>query len=123
MKDLTPGADIKQMVDTFYDRVNNDQLLSAVFNDFAHVDWKHHLPKMYDFWDTILFSKGSYKGSPFEKHIGLPVQKEHFDHWLSLFEENIRTQFAGPNAEEAIQRSKIIGFTFWSKISHLRSDA
>jgi hemoglobin len=123
MKDLLTQEDIRLMVDSFYDSVNKDNLLSPVFNDHAHVDWQHHLPKMYDFWNTILFTRGNYKGSPFEKHIGLPVEKEHFDRWLHLFEENIRLHFKGPNTEEAIQRAKVIGFTFWSKISHIRKDA
>jgi hemoglobin len=122
MKDLLTAEDIKTMVNSFYDKVNKDELLSPVFNDHAHVNWEQHLPKMYDFWDTILFSRGHYKGGPFEKHIGLPVEKKHFDRWLALFEENLRSQFAGPNTDEAVQRAKVIGITFWSKISHLRKD-
>jgi hemoglobin len=123
MRDLNTFEDIQQLVDAFYAKVNNDELLAPVFNDHAHVDWQQHLPKMYDFWSTILFSKGNYKGSPFEKHVGLPVEKEHFDRWLNLFEATMSELFAGPNAEDAVQRAKLIGFTFWSKISHIRTDA
>ena len=56
--------DIKLMVDSFYDKMNQDDLLSPVFNEHAKIDWETHLPKMYNFQDTILFSRGDYKGSP-----------------------------------------------------------
>ena len=77
--DLTTEADIKFMVDSFYDKVNQDDLLEPVFNDVAKINWDHHLPRMYNFWNTILFSRGDYKGSPYQKHEVLPVFKDHFD--------------------------------------------
>ncbi|MBC6608077.1 group III truncated hemoglobin, partial [Hymenobacter sp. BT188] len=48
--DIQNEADIKLLVDTFYNKVNADALLAPVFNEFAHVDWPVHLPRMYDFW-------------------------------------------------------------------------
>ena len=120
MKALETEADIKFMVDTFYEKVNADELLSPVFNEHAKIDWDHHLPKMYNFWNTILFSRGDYKGSPYEKHELLPVQKEHFDRWLQLFNANMNEHFEGENAQEAMKRAQVIGITFWSKMSMKR---
>lgn len=69
MKELENREDVKFLVDTFYDKVNQDDILSPVFNDVAAVNWAKHLPKMYDFWETLLFASQSYKGRPFDAHM------------------------------------------------------
>jgi hemoglobin len=120
MKSLENIEDIKVMVDSFYEKVNQDEMLSPVFNEYAKIDWETHLPKMYNFWNTILFSQGDYKGSPYQKHEPLPVVKDHFDRWLLLFNETVDAHFEGENAEEAKKRANIIGITFWSKIAQNR---
>lgn len=117
MKELKNIEDIKLMVDTFYDKVNEDDLLSPVFNDHVKIDWNKHLPIMYNFWNTILFNAGDYKGSPFQKHEELPVMKDHFDRWLLLFGQTIDELFVGHMADEAKKRANVIGITFWSKIA------
>jgi truncated hemoglobin YjbI len=83
--DINDEADVKRLVDTFYDRVNADPLLAAVFNDVAQVNWPHHLPIMYRFWSSLLLGTMTYKGQPFPKHLPLPIGKEHFERWLELF--------------------------------------
>lgn len=116
MKDLETEDDIKLMVDSFYQKVNEDELLSPIFNDFAGVSWDQHLSKMYNFWNTILFARGDYKGSPFPKHAPLPVSKDHFERWVSLFEKNMDEHFKGEKAEDAKNRARIISWTFQSKM-------
>ena len=120
-EDLLTESDIKLMVDTFYEKVNKDDILSYVFNDFAKVNWESHLPKMYGFWNKVLFAKGDYKGNPFQKHIPLPVKKEHFDRWIALFEENMDEHFTGEIAEDAKLRAKSIAHIFHSKLSFIHS--
>lgn len=122
MKDIGSKEDIVKVVDSFYTKVQSDELLGPIFLERLGGHWDAHLEKMYDFWNTILFSNGSYKGSPFEKHVKLAVNKEHFDRWLYLFEETIGELFEGKVASDALQRAKVIGWTFWSKIEHLRAD-
>lgn len=122
MKDIGSKEDIVKVVDSFYTKVQSDELLGPIFLERLGEHWDAHLEKMYDFWNTILFSNGSYKGSPFEKHVKLAVNKEHFDRWLYLFEETIGELFEGKVASDALQRAKVIGWTFWSKIEHLRAD-
>lgn len=116
MKDISGIEDIKTFVDVFYQKVRKDDLLGPVFKARIGDRWDEHLERMYDFWNTILFSKGSYKGSPYQKHESLPVKKLHFDRWLTLFESVLRERFEGKQTEETIQRAKIIGWTFWSKM-------
>jgi hemoglobin len=104
------------MVDSFYAKVNKDDLLSPVFNNFAQVHWESHLPKMYQFWDSILFGTASYKGRPFPKHMPLPINETHFERWVSLFITNVDEQFAGIRADEAKNRAKTIAVIFQNKL-------
>ena len=104
--DITTTEDVKLLVDTFYASVNADDLLSPVFNDVVKVDWPHHLPAMYSFWNTLLFGKMDYKGQPFPKHLALPIEVRHFERWLYLFTNTVNTLFAGEKAEEAKQEYK-----------------
>ena len=118
-KEIQSREEIKQMVDSFYSKVNEDELLSPVFNEFAGVDWESHLPKMYDFWTTILLGEMTYKGNPFLKHIPLPIDKQHFDRWIKLFLETIDEHFKGEVAAEAKQRAMSIAGIFQYKLASL----
>lgn len=120
-KDIQNEQDIRFFVDTFYKRVNQNPVLSSTFNDFAGVNWESHLPTMYRFWNGILFGEGGYKGNPFEKHIPLPIEKVHFENWISLFIQTIDELFEGNKAEEAKQRATLIGYTFQSKLEYINS--
>ena len=89
LPDLTSRADIIRLVDAFYDRIRRDEKLGPIFNDIAQVNWETHLPKMYDFWDTVLFRAGTFRGNPLAAHAKLvstaDMSKASFDHWLDLF--------------------------------------
>ena len=115
-KDIETEADIKLLVDTFYDSVNQDELLSPVFNDFAQVDWQHHLPIMYRFWSTVLFGSMAYKGQPFPKHLPLPVDRQHFSRWIALFTQTLADLFEGPRATEAKQKAAGIAHIFQMRL-------
>ena len=112
--------DIKQMVDTFYDKVNKDKELSYIFNDFAKINWVTHLLIMYSFWSKLLLGEGDYRGNPFQKHIPLPIESHHFDRWVELFKQNIDEQFIGEIAEEAKLRAENIAYVFDNKLSMLK---
>ncbi|KAA3440754.1 group III truncated hemoglobin [Rufibacter hautae] len=114
--DITTEEDIKRLVDAFYDHVNQDELLSPVFNEFARVDWEHHLPKMYEFWSTVLFGSMAYKGQPFPKHLALPVDRTHFTRWIALFTQTVEELFAGEMAELAKQKATSIANIFQMKM-------
>src|SRR5690606_13278699 len=111
--------DIKKLVDGFYEKVNKDELLSPVFNDFARVDWPHHLPKMYGFWNFMVLGIPGYKGQPFPVHARLPVTAEHFGRWLDLFIKNTDEHFAGKNAELAKEKAGNIARVFQYKLGLL----
>ncbi len=121
MRDIESKQDIQIMVDSFYDKVNKNELLSYVFNDFSKVDWDVHLPKMYNFWNTLIFGKPDYKGNPFASHVDLPIKEEHFQNWLALFTENMDELFEGEIAEATKQRAKSIAGIFQSKLAFMNN--
>lgn len=119
-KDIATEADIRQMVDEFYNRVRQDDMIGPVF-DNAIQDWSQHLPVMYRFWDTLLLGSGTYKGSPFDKHVSLPIDAKHFQRWVALFEQNIDDLFDGPLANEAKSRARSIASVFQFKMETMKS--
>ncbi|BDS13598.1 group III truncated hemoglobin [Aureispira anguillae] len=119
-KDITSEKDVVLMVDSFYEKVNKNPLLSYVFNDFSQVDWEAHLPKMYRFWNTLILGKRTYKGNPFAAHISLPIKSQHFEQWVKIFEQNIDEHFVGPVAEDTKKRANSIAYIFQAKLAHLK---
>ncbi len=112
--------DIIKMVDTFYDRVRKDELLSPIFNKIIKDNWPAHLEKMYRFWQTVLLEEHTYKGSPFAPHAKLPVNKEHFNRWKQLFFETVDDNFHGEKAMEAKFRAEKMAEMFQLKIEYFK---
>lgn len=107
--DIKNRNDIEKLVNTFYGKIKTDPNIGYFFTAIAQVNWEDHLPKMYDFWDNILFYKGDYTGNPMIKHKELHQKSEmkeaHFKHWNTLFNETVDELFAGEKAEEIKQRA------------------
>jgi hemoglobin len=115
---ITTLEDIKLLVDSFYLKVRQDDLLKEIFdNRIEEHQWPLHLDKMYTFWQTILLGEHTYFGSPFAPHAGLPVQGEHFDRWLKLFMQTIDELFEGDKATEAKWRAEKMAEMFKYKLS------
>jgi len=111
-QDILSRAEIERLVDVFYVRVRADNILRPIFDDVAHVDWGRHLPKMYAFWEAILFGSPGFKGNPLVVHRELasrvPLGSREFGRWLRVFHESVDTLFSGPRAEEAKARASRI---------------
>ena len=122
--DILTKADVELLVNSFYEKVNKNAVLSPVFNDIARTNWEHHLPKMYAFWSGILLGTADYRGQPFEKHAqhAAHIHAEHFNEWLRLFHETIDEYFDGEKAKLAKQRSESIAAIFQYKIDFIRSN-
>ena len=116
LHDIQTKDDIRKLVDSFYKKVNQDDLLSPIFNKIAKVNWEEHLPIMVDFWNTILLEKKAFTGQPYPKHAALPIRKEHFDRWLSYFSATLDEYFNGPTAEEARRLASQIAMAFSHKM-------
>lgn len=118
-EDIKDEQDIKLLVDSFYAKVNEDDLLGPVFNGFANVDWEHHLPIMYNFWSSVLFGTMAYKGQPFPKHMRLPIDRQHFARWVMLFSETADELFEGDKTKELKQKATSIAQVFQMKLGLL----
>lgn len=121
--DILSLEDVKLLVDTFYGKVREDQLIGPIFNDRIQDRWPQHLAKMYTFWQTVLLGEHTYYGSPFPPHAQLPVEKEHFERWLSLFSKTLDELFTGEVAKEAMWRANKMAEMFQYKIGHYRKNA
>ena len=121
MTDIQNLEDIKQMVNSFYGKVQQDDFIGPIFNEKIQNRWPDHLEKMYGFWQTVLLDVRAYSGSPFPPHATLPIQKEHFERWMEIFTQNIDEQFAGPIADEAQWRAGKMAEMFNYKIEYFRN--
>ncbi len=101
--DIKNRKDVELLVNTFYSKVKEDDVIGFFFNDVAKIDWNHHLPRMYDFWENILFFTGNYNGSPMvihkELHQKHPMNEAHFTHWLNVFCATVDELFSGEKAD------------------------
>lgn len=98
----------------FYRRAFADPLLGPIFTDVAQMDLDAHLPVMCDFWETVLFRAGLYRGNAFNVHLILhrqePLTPEHFQRWLEIWEVTVAEFFTGPIAALAVvQAGRIAG--------------
>lgn len=121
-KEITSTEDIKLMVNSFYAKVREDDLLGNIFNNVIQHRWPEHLAKMYRFWQTVLLEEHTYYGSPFPPHVNLPIEKKHFDRWLKLFCETLAEYFSGTKAEEAKWRVERMAEMFQHKLAYFRSN-
>jgi hemoglobin len=113
--DITDSRDVACLVNLFYDRVRDDDILGPIFDDIAHVDWPTHLPRMYDFWESVLFARATFKGTPLVVHRALarrtPLTTAAFDRWIALFQSTVDDLFSGPMAEHAKNSASRIAAT------------
>ena len=116
-QDICSSDDIKLMVDSFYIKVREDELLGPIFNAFIQ-DWSTHLPKMYRFWQTVLLHEYTYKGNPFQPHLKLPIDARHFKSWTKLFHATVDEHFTGAKAEEAKWRADKMAEMFQYKLDY-----
>lgn len=120
--DIESLGHIQQMVDTFYGKVREDDLIGPIFNKVIEDRWPVHLEKMYRFWQTVLLEEHTYSGSPFPPHAKLNIGKAHFDRWLDLFGATVDGLFHGEKASEAKWRAEKMAEMFGYKIEYLKQN-
>ncbi|MPZ37174.1 MAG: preprotein translocase subunit TatC [Rhizobiales bacterium] len=100
-------AMIERLVRTFYGRVQLDPLIGPIFTARI-VDWEHHIAKLCAFWSSVALMSGRYHGQPMQKHVNLPVDGQHFDRWLAIFEETTTELCPPAAAAHFIERARRI---------------
>lgn len=112
MKEIESKEDVKLLVETFYQKLVKDELVSHFF---SKLDLKEHLPRVVQFWSFILLDEEGYTANMMEKHAKLDLNEASFDRWLKLFHETVDQFFVGEKADLAKQRSTLIGWTMKTK--------
>jgi hemoglobin len=120
-KDIENRTDIELLVNLFYSKVLEDKQLEFIFEEMAKINWKTHLPGMYNFWENIILQTGVYEGNPMSLHQHLhhitPLNGSHFDKWNQLFIATVDELFEGKNANLAKERAISISDIIREKIS------
>ncbi len=120
LPDIQSREDIVRIVDTFYERVKQDELLGPIFMEKAKVNWEKHLPVMYDFWENVVFYTGNYSGNPMrihqQLHQRITLYKGDFTKWLKLFFKTVDHLYKGERAELIKQRAQSIATVMQIKI-------
>ncbi len=108
--DIRTAEDIERFVRAFYDTAFQDDLLGPIFTEVAKLDLQAHMPLMVGFWQKVLFGESDYNRDAFQPHAALharfPLNRQHFDRWLEIFETTVRSLFAGSTTELAVERAR-----------------
>ena len=65
---MIDDEDLQRLVDRFYAKVREDDLIGPIFNS-AIGDWPEHLRKLGAFWSSVMNCSGRYKGNPMAAHL------------------------------------------------------
>ncbi len=124
--DLTSRTDVEHLVDAFYAKAIPDPLIGYFFTEVAPLDLEHHLPKLYDFWTSVIFQEAHYRGNPMAVHMQLDdkerIEPQHFQRWLELWKATVDELFTGPRAEEAKARAAQIALLMQMKVRSRREE-
>jgi hemoglobin len=110
--DLGDRTDVEALLRRFYSRALDDELLAEPFARVREIGLDAHIPTMCDFWETMLFRAGRYRGSALVAHRHVhqrtPLSDRHFDRWLTIWHSTVDEMYRGPAAERAkVQAARI----------------
>lgn len=108
------------MINSFYTKVKEDDLLGDIFNNAENFSWETHIPVMVSFWEMLLLGTTGYRGNTISKHLELnrrsPLTTKHFDQWKKLFYETLDELFEGAGVSEARKKVEAISGLMQYKI-------
>jgi len=104
-RDLATRADVAILLQRFYGQVLDDDILAEPFTEIRLHGLDSHLPVMCDFWETVLFRAGVYRGRVVHAHEPVhgrhALTARHFVRWLERWNTAIDELYRGPVAEHA----------------------
>lgn len=101
---------IRRLVDTFYARIREDELLAPIFHSAIGDRWSQHLETLTRFWCSVMLSAGTYKGNPMAAHLKLPrLGLVHLDRWLGLWRVTTSELLPAPAARELQNKAAMMG--------------
>jgi hemoglobin len=114
--DITTRQDIETLMQTFYNKLLQDPLMSP---HFEKTDFGHHLPRIVGFWAFVLLDEPMPIGNVFDAHRHLKIDERHFTQWINTFSATVDELFQGALAEKAKFNAQTIGHTFQWKMKFL----
>lgn len=121
-EDIQNIEDIKIVVNTFYGRIQKNEVLGPIFEERIGGRWEQHLEKMYRFWQTILFDEHTYSGAPFPPHATMSIDESHFIIWVQNWTGTVDEFYTGPIADEAKKRGTLMAAIFNSKLEYFKQN-
>lgn len=81
---------LHELVDRFYARIRQDDVLGPVFENAIGDDWEPHLATMKKFWTSVELMAGTYSGKPMVAHAKVEgLEQPMFKRWLELFQTTL----------------------------------
>jgi hemoglobin len=109
MRDIQTREDLHLIMSEFYKKLLADSKISYLFTKVAKIDLAPHLLELVDFWEQILFDRGSYRKNVLQIHTDInqlsKLSEEHFSIWLHYFDTTIDENFSGQTAEKMKTRA------------------
>lgn len=109
MEDIQSREDLHVLMSEFYKKLLGDSKISFIFTKVAKIDLEPHLLDLVDFWEQILFDRGSYRKNVLQIHQDvnrkLKFSEEHFTIWLHYLNTTIDENFSGKIAENMKTRA------------------
>ena len=122
MKDIENRSDIELLLNRFYTKVFENDLISHFFKEVVPLDLETHIPVIADFWESVLLDAKGYRKNVMEVHLNISqkskIEKKHLDRWAKLFTETVNDLFEGHRATIAKQRAASIATMMNIKINH-----
>jgi hemoglobin len=120
--DLADRTDVEALLRRFYGRVLVDDVLGAPFAEVREVTGLDaHIPVMADFWETVLFRAGRYKGSALtahrQVHERVALSAHHFVRWLTTWTDTVDEMYCGPTAERAKTQASRIAWAMHRRLN------
>jgi hemoglobin len=121
-RDIENRADLERLLEIFYKKVFNDDLISHFFIEVVPLNLETHIPVIADFWESVLLDGRGYRKNVMEVHLNISekskINKEHLDRWVKIFSETVDELFEGAKASLAKQRAASIATMMNIKIDY-----
>jgi len=122
MNDIENRGDIQVILNAFYRKAFEDELIGFFFTEVVPLNLESHLPVITDFWESILFGNHHYQKNVMEIHRNIhqlsSIEKIHLDRWVELFTKTVDELFEGRYANLMKQRAVSIAMLMDIKLNH-----
>ena len=119
-RDIETREDCETLVRAFYTSAFADPIIGFIFTDVVKLDLEAHVPRITDFWETLLLGAKKYDSGAFHPHAAVHAKVElkagHFERWLAIWYQTLDAHFAGPRAEAAKAHAYRLAGAFQSRL-------